>query len=79
MVNRYLKKPSHAHINAVKRIFKYTKGTANLSILYKSDDVFDFVGYSDAGYAGDIAISRSTSGYMLHICSGVISWASLKQ
>lgn len=51
----------------------------NTGILYKSDSEFDFVGYSDADYAGDTDTRKSTSGYVFHIGSGVISWASIRQ
>lgn len=79
VVSRYLEHPSPAHVNAVKRIFKYIRGTVNMGIFYNSNDVVDFVGYSDADYAGDNETRRSTSGYVFHIGSGVISWASTRQ
>lgn len=79
VVSRYLDHPSSAHVNAVKRIFKYIKGTTEMGILYKNEDNFNFVGYSDADYAGDSESRRSTSGYMFHIGSGIISWASIRQ
>ena len=79
VVSRYLERPNQVHVNAVKRIFKYIKGTANMGIVYKNKDNFDFVGYSDADYAADNETRRSTSGYAFHLGSGVVSWASMRQ
>lgn len=79
VVSRYLERPSSAHVNAVKRIFKYMRGTIKMGITYGSDCVLDLIGYSDADYAGDSETRRSTSGYVFHMSSGVISWASIRQ
>lgn len=79
VVSRYLDRPGAAHVEAVKRIMKYIKGTLNTGILYESNVKFDFVGYSDADHAGDTETRKSTSGYVFHIGSGVISWASMRQ
>nr|GEZ81028.1 hypothetical protein [Tanacetum cinerariifolium] len=37
---------------AVKRIFRYLKGTINLGLLYPKDFGFDLIAYSDADHAG---------------------------
>ena len=37
------------------------------------------MGYTDSDWAGSIDDSKSTSGYMFHMGSGAISWASKKQ
>lgn len=40
---------------------------------------FNFVGYSDADYAGDSETRKSTSGCVFHLGSGTVSWASVRQ
>lgn len=65
VVSRYLERSSLAHINAVKRILRYIKGT--------SECFLNIVGYSNADYAGDIETRISTSGYIFNIGSGVSS------
>ena len=37
------------------------------------------VGYTDSDWAGSLDDRKSTSGYMFHMGSGAISWASKKQ
>ena len=77
-VAKYCSKPTNKHWTAVKRIFRYLKGTVNLGILYThcSSDV---IGYSDADWAGDKSDRRSTSGYCYVLGRGVVSWRSNKQ
>jgi hypothetical protein len=35
MVSRYMSNPKKSHLDAVKRILRYVKGTINFGILYK--------------------------------------------
>ena len=37
------------------------------------------IGYTDSDFAGSLDDRKSTSGYVFHISSGVIAWASKKQ
>ena len=39
----------------------------------------DFIGYSDADWAGDVEDRKSTSGYFFHLSGGAVSWSSRKQ
>lgn len=78
VVSRYMENPSEANVNAVKRIFKYVKGTINHGIKYESNIKIGLVGFSDADYAGDKQTRRSTSGYVFTVGSGPISWCSEK-
>nr|XP_043612489.1 uncharacterized mitochondrial protein AtMg00810-like [Erigeron canadensis] len=48
---RYQASPKESHLLAVKRIFKYLKGT-HFGTLYPRDFIFDLVGYSDSDYVG---------------------------
>lgn len=79
IASRYLEKPNMAHENAVKRIFKYLKGTINFGIFYASGGTNKLIGYSDADHAGDIETRRSTSGYIFKLNDGIISWSSERQ
>ena len=67
--------PTEAHLTAVKRIFRYLKGTINLSLCYSytGNNMF---GYSDVDWADD---RHSTSGNVFIMAGGAVSWLSQKQ
>ncbi|GKB57178.1 retrovirus-related pol polyprotein from transposon TNT 1-94, partial [Tanacetum coccineum] len=52
MCARYQANPNEHHVSAVKRIFRYLKGTINLGLWYLKDYGFDLTAYSDADHAG---------------------------
>ena len=54
-------------------------GTKGYRILYISSDEFELVGYTDSDWAGSIDDRKSTSMYVVHMGSSVISWVSNKQ
>lgn len=79
VVSRYLDAPTQAHVCAVKRIFRYLKGTTRMGIVYKKQHVLKLVCYSDADYASDTQTRRSTTGYVFLLGSGPVSWSSQRQ
>ncbi|GJT63256.1 hypothetical protein Tco_1006789 [Tanacetum coccineum] len=48
---RYQANPKESHLIAVKRIFRYLKGTPSLGLWYPKCSGFDLKGYSDSDYA----------------------------
>nr|GEU51261.1 hypothetical protein [Tanacetum cinerariifolium] len=54
---RYQAKLTEKHRKEVKRIFCYLRGTVNTGLWYTKDSGFELTGFSDADYAGSIAIS----------------------
>ncbi|KAG3018510.1 hypothetical protein PC119_g10651 [Phytophthora cactorum] len=64
---------------AYARIFRYLQGTKTHGICFKPGDNIDFRGYSDAGWAGDLADRKSTSGYTFMLMGAPMSWGSKKQ
>nr|GEY64769.1 uncharacterized mitochondrial protein AtMg00810-like [Tanacetum cinerariifolium] len=54
--------PNEHHVSAVKRIFRYLKGTINLGLWYLKDSGFDLTAYSEADHAGCHLYRKSTSG-----------------
>lgn len=76
---RHLEKPTTTHWKAVKRILKYLKGTINHGLQFKCDQKKELLAYSDADYAGDLQMRRSTTGYVLRFASGTVSWNSQRQ
>lgn len=78
-VSRYQSDPGPAHWQAVKRIMRYLKGTADYALCYRGGESLRLEGYSDADYGGDLDERKSTSGYAFLMCNGAISWSSKKQ
>ena len=78
LVSRYQSNPGPAHWSAVKRIFRYLRGTADLALSYHAGDL-RLKGYSDADWGCDIDGRKSTSGYAFILGGGAISWCSKKQ
>jgi len=76
---RFASNPSNIHFTAVKRVYKYLKGTKEYGITYYKDYSRYILGYCDADYAGDILSAKSTSGYIILLAGGIISWKSKLQ
>nr|GEV01004.1 hypothetical protein [Tanacetum cinerariifolium] len=58
---RYQAKPTEKHLNAVKRVFRYLKGTINMGLWYSKDTGMSLTAYADADHAGCQDTRRSTS------------------
>ncbi|GJV68123.1 hypothetical protein Tco_1483632 [Tanacetum coccineum] len=76
---RYQAKPTEKHLNAVKRIFRYLKGTINMGLWYSKDTGMSLTAYSDADHAGCQDTRRSTSGSAQFLGDKLVSWSSKKQ
>nr|GFB26339.1 hypothetical protein [Tanacetum cinerariifolium] len=63
MCARYQAKPTEKHLHAIKRIFRYLKGTLNMGLWYPKDSGFALTTFADADYAGCQDTRRSTSGF----------------
>jgi hypothetical protein len=79
VVSRFIQNPRKPHLEAVRRILRYVKGTSNFGILYEKGVSCKVVGFCDADYAGDISTRKSTTGYVFSLGSGAISWCSKRQ
>ena len=64
---------------ATKRILRYVNGTKQYGILYTVISDFRVVVYTDSDWAGSVDDRNSTSGYVFHLGSRAISWASKQQ
>nr|GEV36113.1 integrase, catalytic region, zinc finger, CCHC-type, peptidase aspartic, catalytic [Tanacetum cinerariifolium] len=75
---RYQAKPTKKHLNAVKRIFQYLKGTINMGLWYSKDTAMSLTAYADADHAGCQDTRRSTSGSAQFLGDKLVSWSSKK-
>jgi hypothetical protein len=74
-VSRYMSNPGSAHWTAVKRIFRYLRGTVDYVLRLSGDDL-TLSGYCDADFAGNIDTRRSTAGFVFQLGSSPIAWSS---
>nr|GEV35339.1 hypothetical protein [Tanacetum cinerariifolium] len=79
MSARYHANPNEHHVSAVKRIFRYLKGTINLGLWHPKDFGFDLTAYSDADHAGCHLDQKSTYGSVQFLGDKLVCWSSKKQ
>ncbi|GKD66378.1 retrovirus-related pol polyprotein from transposon TNT 1-94 [Tanacetum coccineum] len=73
---RYQAKPTEKHLNVVKQIFRYLKGTINVGLWYSKDTDMSLTAYSDADHAGCQLTRRSTSGSAQFLGDKLVRWSS---
>lgn len=79
-IAQFCEEPLKVHWNAVKRIFKYLKGTRNFGITFNAGaDCSRIVAYSDADFAGETHSRKSTTGFVLKLGTGPVLWGSRRQ
>nr|GEW71230.1 hypothetical protein [Tanacetum cinerariifolium] len=66
MCARYQARPTEKHVYAVKRIFRYLRGTVHRDLWYPKDSSVALIAFADANHAGCQDTRRSTSGTYLH-------------
>ncbi|KAI3681002.1 hypothetical protein L6452_35782 [Arctium lappa] len=76
---RYQASPKESHLSAVKCIFRYLKGTADLGLWYPKNIGFELIAYSDADHAGCMLNKKSTLGHIQFLGDKLVSWDSKKQ
>ena len=76
-VAQFSDNPGWAHWEAVKRIYRYLKGTKDLVLTYGGDKR-GLEGYVDADGASQ-EHRRAISGYVFMVDGGAVSWSSKKQ
>lgn len=81
---QYNTNPGPQHWKAVKHVLRYIKGTIDLKLTIRSDGSNPmsselFKGYSDADHAVDLDTRCSTSGFLIKIGTGTVSWSAKKQ
>jgi len=79
MVSRFLSQPQKEHWKAMKRIFRYLKGTADVGLIYGSNSDCCHTGYSDADFAADLVKKRSLTGYAYTLGGCLVSWKTTLQ
>ncbi|GJY13740.1 retrovirus-related pol polyprotein from transposon TNT 1-94 [Tanacetum coccineum] len=78
MCARYQALPTKKHLEALKWVFRYLKGTINWGLWYPKDTAMALTAYADADHAGCQDTRRSTSGSAQFLGDKLVSWSSKK-
>ncbi len=81
VLSRFSKNPGIQHWEALKRLLRYLKGTVDLKLTYSPDATSSelFKTYTDADHGGNPDNGRSTSGFVVKMGTGAVSWMSRLQ
>jgi hypothetical protein len=78
---RFMANPGPEHWKAAKHLLRYVAGTIDFCLLYKLDpNVLNlFRTFSNADLAGNVDTGRSTTGCVVKMGTGAVSWSSKLQ
>ncbi|GJS10826.1 hypothetical protein Tco_0367622 [Tanacetum coccineum] len=71
--------PKISHLEVVKHIFRYVKGTMHLGLWYPKGSDIETIVYADSDHAGDYVDPKSTSSIFTFMGCCLTSWFSKKQ
>jgi hypothetical protein len=76
MVGRYQFALKQSHLDTVKRIFKYLKGTMTYGLWYPRNQNFQLTAYSDVDWENCLVERKSTSGGAFFLGDLLVAWLS---
>ncbi|KAB2607912.1 hypothetical protein D8674_011080 [Pyrus ussuriensis x Pyrus communis] len=79
IASQFMHSPTIEHLNLVKRILRYLKGSVGRGILMAKNDNTQIMGYCDADWAGNAIDNKSTTGYCTFVGGNLVTWKSKKQ
>ncbi|GJV09792.1 retrovirus-related pol polyprotein from transposon TNT 1-94 [Tanacetum coccineum] len=75
-IQGWLARPTEKILHAVKRIFRYLRGTVNRGLWYSKDSAIVTIAFADADHASCQDTRRSTSGSIQLFRDRLVSWSS---
>ena len=79
LLARFQGDPGISHWNALLHVVGYIKNTMDYGLTYSRDSDLSPTAYVDADYGGCKDTRRSTSGYVVLMAGGAVSWSSKRQ
>ncbi|GJW61823.1 hypothetical protein Tco_0111158 [Tanacetum coccineum] len=76
---RFQENHKTTHLEAVKRIFMYIRGTSHLGLWYSKGTRVETIVYADSDHAGDYVDRKSTSNAFTFMGCCLTSWFTKKQ
>ncbi len=71
--------PRQVHLNAIKYILRYSKGTFEYGIYYQKGERNILKGFTYVDWVENVENKKSTSGYLFLLGTTIITWSSQKQ
>jgi hypothetical protein len=79
----YLARLSHSpggeHWKRVERLLRYLNGTRAKGVFYEREESDRLCAFSDADWAGDATDRKSTTGFVVFLCTHLVDRGSIKQ
>jgi hypothetical protein len=79
LVTQFMHTSTVFHLNLVKRILHYLKGSTGRGIVMTNHGHTQITGYSDSDWAGNAIDRKSTTGFCMFVGGNPVSWRSKKQ
>ena len=78
-LSQYMQEPTDEHLTAVKHVFGYLRQTTDHKIWYKGASLSGLIGYADADWGENRDNRRSTTGFVVLMADGAVTWTSRMQ
>ena len=79
LLSQYMHAPTAQHLDLMKRILRYLKGTISRGIVMTRNRHTNIIGYTDSDWTGNALDRRSTTGYCMFVGGNLVSWKNKKQ
>ena len=79
LLSRFQDSATNEHWNHLKRTLRYLKGTKNLKLTYRRNEVPVIRTFADSDWANDAIDRKSASGFLVQVYGNTVIWSSKKQ
>ena len=79
LINKFMYYLTELHLQSIKRILRYLKGTIDFGVFYKKEGNGELITYTNSDYAWDLDDKKNISSYVFMLSSEAVSWSSKKQ